>query len=99
MLDKSIKTTGDRAYPGGFAIDEKSGFIYQSPFLSISDAARLSGYEVITGSLGEYGPLQLYASKEIIAIFMSTVLHKGHAKIILFAACASVLLSREALIS
>lgn len=28
VLDKSIKTTGDRAYPGGFAIDEQRGYIY-----------------------------------------------------------------------
>ena len=28
VLDKSTKTTADREYPGGFAIDEKSGYCY-----------------------------------------------------------------------
>jgi len=28
VLDKSVKNTGDRQYPGGFAIDEQKGFIY-----------------------------------------------------------------------
>ncbi len=28
VLDKSIKTTNDREYPGGMAIDEKRGYIY-----------------------------------------------------------------------
>ncbi len=28
VLDKSVKATGNRAYPGGFAIDEQRGFIY-----------------------------------------------------------------------
>ena len=28
ILDKSTNSTGDRAYPGGFAFDEKRGFLY-----------------------------------------------------------------------
>lgn len=28
VLDSSLKATGDRAYPGGFAIDEQRGYIY-----------------------------------------------------------------------
>lgn len=28
LLDKSTKSTADREYPGGFAVDEKAGYIY-----------------------------------------------------------------------